>query len=158
MDFQLKDVLGAIGPNASIIFASWIFMGFLQTRYTDAYTRYRSLIDSYRDGLDGPRKDIIRAEIKLYRKRVDVMRQATNLGMYAAIMLISALIVAACEAIFGHLPVLKYAGTLLAIGGLVLIIWSAAKVVHENTLIRQAIGGEVKDIPELADDSGEERA
>lgn len=158
MDFQLKDVMGAIGPNASIIFASWIFMGFLETRYSNAYNRYRSLIDSYRDGLDGARKDIIRGEIKMYRKRVDVMRQATNLGMYAAIMLISSIIVAALEPIVGHLPFLKYAGTVLSIGGLALLIWSAGKVVHENTLIRQAIGAEVKDIAELADDSGEERA
>lgn len=158
MDFQLKDVLGAIGPNASMIFASWIFMTFLEARYSNSYDRYRSLIDSYRDGIDGARKDIIRAEIRIYRRRVDTMRQALNLGMYAAIMLISALIAGALDAVLGNPPVLKYVGTVLAIGGLLLVIWSATKVVHENTLIRQAIGGEVKDIPELADDSGEPRA
>jgi hypothetical protein len=50
MDFELKDVLGAIGPSASIVFAAWIFMGFLQQRYTAAYERYRSLIEDYRNG------------------------------------------------------------------------------------------------------------
>jgi uncharacterized membrane protein len=158
MDFQLKDVLGAIGPNASMIFASWIFMTFLESRYSNAYNRYRMLIDSYRDGLDGKRKDIIREEIRVYRQRIDTMRQATNLGMYAAIMLISSLIVGALDAMFGSPALMKYLGTVLAIGGLLLVIWSATKVVHENTLIRQAIGGEVKDIPELADDAGERRA
>lgn len=158
MDFQLKDVLGAIGPNASMIFASWIFMTFLESRYSNAYNRYRMLIDDYRNGLEGKRKDIIRDEIHVYRRRIDTMRQATNLGMYAAIMLISSLIVGALDAIFGSPAVLKYVGTVLSVGGLLLVIWSATKVVHENTLIRQAIGGEVKDIPELADDAGEQRA
>jgi hypothetical protein len=158
MDFQLKDVLGAIGPNASMIFASWIFMTFLQTRYSGAYDRYRALIDSYRDGVEGPRKEIIRNEIAVYRRRVDTMRHATNLGMYAAMLLISALIIGALDAVFGHPPAFKYIGTVLSIGGLLLVIWSATKVVHENTLIKQTIGSEVKDIPELADLTGEQRA
>ena len=32
MNFELSDVLKAIGPAASIIFAAWIFTGFLQQR------------------------------------------------------------------------------------------------------------------------------
>jgi hypothetical protein len=38
---ELSDVLKAIGPAASIIFAAWIFMGFLQQRYDAAVSRYR---------------------------------------------------------------------------------------------------------------------
>jgi hypothetical protein len=50
MPFQLSDVLKAIGPTASIIFAAWIFLSFLQTRYDSAVERYRGLLASYRDG------------------------------------------------------------------------------------------------------------
>jgi hypothetical protein len=45
MTFELKDILTAIGPNASIVFAAWIFMGFLQQRYSVALERYGSLIE-----------------------------------------------------------------------------------------------------------------
>jgi hypothetical protein len=50
MTFELKDILTAIGPNASIVFAAWIFMGFLQQRYSVALERYRSLIEQCRVG------------------------------------------------------------------------------------------------------------
>jgi hypothetical protein len=158
MDFELKDVLEAVGPNASLVFASWIFMTFLQARYTSAYDRYRSLINDYREGLDGKRKDVIQGEILLYRRRVELMRRATNLGLYAAMLLIGTLIVGALDAVFGGPPPFKYLGALCALGGLATVIWSACLVVKENTLIRQAIGGELRDIPELADRAGEPRA
>jgi len=158
MDFEYKDVLEAVGPNASLVFASWIFMTFLQARYTGAYDRYRTLINDYREGLDGKRKDMIRDEIQLYRQRVDLMRHATNLGLYAAMMLLSTLILGALNAVFGNPPVIKYLGTLCAIGGLGTVIWSASLVVRENTLIRHAVRGEVRDIPDLAHLTGEKQA
>ena len=158
MDFEMKDVLEAVGPNASLVFASWIFMTFLQARYTAAYDRYRSLVNDYRKGLDGKRKEVIQGEILLYRQRVELMRRATNLGLYAAMLLIGTLIVGALDAISGGLPFFKYLGALCALGGLGTVIWSACLVVKENTLIRKAISGEVRDIPELADAAGEPRA
>jgi hypothetical protein len=48
MDFDLKDVLGAIGPSAALVFASWIFLGFLEQRYVAAYERFRKLVEQYR--------------------------------------------------------------------------------------------------------------
>jgi hypothetical protein len=158
MDFELKDVVEAVGPNASLVFASWIFMTFLQARYSAAYDRYRSLINDYREGLDGKRKDVIKGEILLYRQRVDYMRRATNLGLYAAMLLIGTLIVGALDAMFGNPPFFKYLGSLCALGGLATVIWSACLVVKENVLIKQAISGEVRDIPELADEAREPRA
>ena len=47
MDFDLSNVLKAIGPTASIVFAAWIFMGFLQQRYDTAVARYQDMIEAF---------------------------------------------------------------------------------------------------------------
>ena len=48
MPFKLKELLDAIGQAAAVVFAAWIFMGFLQQRYAAAYERYRSLVAEVR--------------------------------------------------------------------------------------------------------------
>jgi hypothetical protein len=50
MEFKLKDVLDAVGPTASLIFAAWIYLSFLQQRYSSGYQNYRDLVSMYRDG------------------------------------------------------------------------------------------------------------
>jgi hypothetical protein len=48
MNLDLAKVLTTVGPAASIIFAAWIFVAFLQTRYDAAVERYRDLIEKFR--------------------------------------------------------------------------------------------------------------
>src|SRR5436305_1444599 len=36
VQFDLKDLLQAIGPTASLVFAAWIFLSFLESRYVAA--------------------------------------------------------------------------------------------------------------------------
>jgi len=158
MDFELKKVLEAVGPNAGLVFASWMFMQLLQGRYTAAYTRYRELINNFRQGIDGKRKDTVREEIRLYRTRVDYMRRALDVGLYAAILLIATLIVGALDAIFGSPPFLKYVGTFTTLAGLGAIIWSAALVLAENRLFKMPLDHEMEDIPELSDIASERRS
>lgn len=149
MDLELNKVLEAVGPHAGLVFASWMFMQLLQGRYSNAYTRYRELINDFRSGIDGQRKDTVREEIRLYRTRVDYMRRATDVGLYAAILLIATLIVGALDAIFGSPAFLKYVGTLTTLAGLGAIIWSAALVLAEDRLIKMPLDREMEDIPEL---------
>ena len=52
MDFELKEVLNTAGPTATLVFASWIFLTYLNQRYISAYYRYRSLISEYRNHRD----------------------------------------------------------------------------------------------------------
>jgi hypothetical protein len=151
MDFDLKKVLDAVGPNAGLVFASWMFMQLLQGRYSNAYDRYRAPIDNFRQGAEGMRKDTIRDEIALYRTRVDYMRRATDLGLYAAILLIGTLIIAVLDAMFGSPTIFKYLGTATTLAGLAAIIWSAALVVRENHLIKMPLDRELDDVPELRD-------
>jgi hypothetical protein len=149
MDFELNKVLEAVGPNAGLVFASWMFMQLLQGRYSNAYARYRELINDFRQGIEGKRKDTVRDEIALYRERVDYMRRATDLGLYAAMLLIGTLIIGALSAMFGAPAFLKYLGTLTTLAGLAAIIWSAILVVLENRLIKMPLDHEMEDIPEL---------
>src|SRR4051812_48142278 len=110
--YSLKDVLTAVGPTASLIFAAWIFLSFLQERYTTAYERYRSLISEYRQGnLHDQRKRSVRDQILLYKHRCEQMRLATNIGVISAIILISTLITAALNTVFPQATILKYLST-----------------------------------------------
>jgi hypothetical protein len=88
--FELKDLLQALGPTASLIFAAWIFLSFLQSRYSAAYERYRSLLDEFRQHSNRDRRrESLHEQILEYKRRCEQMRRATNLGVIAAICLIA---------------------------------------------------------------------
>jgi hypothetical protein len=81
MDFDLKDVLGAIGPSAALVFASWIFLGFLEQRYVAAYERFRKLVEQYRANQSSKtRHQNLRDQIRLDRVRCDQIRTANTLA------------------------------------------------------------------------------
>jgi len=98
--FQLSEVLKAIGPSASIIFAAWIFLDFLQTRYDSAIQRYQELLQTYRSGdVSEERAPRVRDEIKVYARRCRLMSLAVSLGLVGAILLVTTII-------FGEVDVL----------------------------------------------------
>jgi hypothetical protein len=151
MSFELKDFLEAVGPNASLIFAAWIFLSFLQERYTAAYDRYRAMIDAYRHGEENDeRRHNVRNQILLYKQRCEQMKKATNIGVVAAITLIAALITAGLDVMLGGTEVLKYASSACALLGLALVIAAAVYVVRENSLIQRAMDEEPADVEDLA--------
>jgi hypothetical protein len=151
MQFELKDILTAVGPSASIVFAAWIFMGYLQQRYSAALERYRSLIEQCRNGDQAEsRQGNLKDQVVLYRHRFSLMRWATTLGLAAAMLLISTLILGAVNVVFPDLGVLKYFGAGFAVLGLGLVIVAAALVIRENSIIQRAVDGELLDVPELA--------
>jgi hypothetical protein len=145
MDFELKDVMEAVGPSAALAFAAWLFLQLLQQRYTSAYTRYRELVDAYRTGEDGKRREVIKSEILIYRKRVLYMLYATNTGMIAAILLLLALISSGVNAVFKW-DWLKYVGAAGIVVGLALVAICCVVVIIENTLIKQPIEAELHDL------------
>jgi F0F1-type ATP synthase assembly protein I len=152
MDFKLKEVLEAIGPTASLVFASWIFLSYLEQRYSAAYTRYRALINDYRENMEHAhehRKGSVKGQIVLYKRRCEQMKLATNLGVIAAIFLLLTLITGALNAAMKDWDFLKYIGTVSALIGLVLVMGAAVLVVMENNLIQMAIDSEVADLPDV---------
>ena len=151
MHFQLKDVLQAIGPNASIVFAAWIFMSFLQERYSAAFGIYRTLIQQCREGGDNEhRLNNMRDQVLLFRRRFELMGLALNMGLAAAILLIATLIGGALNVIFPHLRFIEYASTVAAIAGFALVIVAAALVWRENAIIKRFVTSELLDVPDLA--------
>jgi hypothetical protein len=150
MDFDLQELLKALGSNAALIFAAWIFLSFLQQRYSGAYDRYRQLIDDYRNGeRDSPHSREVHRQILLYRQRCEQMRLATQLGVWAAISIIVGLLAGAISMMVGENPVLKVIGAGGVMLGLAVVVAAALLVVRENSLIERALESEPADIPEL---------
>ena len=82
---DLGDVLKAIGPNASIVFAAWIFMGFLQQRYDSAIDRYRSAVGDFRaNDHDDDRAGNLKDQILTYRSRCKLMGRAIHRALAAS--------------------------------------------------------------------------
>lgn len=135
----------AVGPSAALAFAAWLFLQLLQQRYTSAYTRYRELVDAFRTGVEGKRRDVIKSEILIYRKRVLYMLYATNTGMVAAILLLLALISSGLNAVFKW-DWLKYIGATGIVIGLALVALCCVVVIVENTLIKHPIEAELHDL------------
>ncbi|MGL4303101.1 MAG: DUF2721 domain-containing protein [Sphingomonas sp.] len=150
--FHLADILRAIGPNAAIVFASWIFMGFLQQRFDAAVARYRESVELYRrGGQPADRRGLLKRQLLDYRKRCLLMAQATTVGVLAAILLIITLILGAIDVIWPHIDALAVLGAACAIGGFALIILAAGIVIAEGNVSRRQIDSEVEDVPDLRD-------
>src|ERR1700712_1974330 len=108
---QFGDVLKAMGPNASIVFAAWIFMGFLQQRNDNATDRYRSAVGDYRSNdHSDDRGGNLKAQVLAYRRRCELMGYATLAGLWAAILLILALIIGGVDVLIPRSPIIGVAG------------------------------------------------
>lgn len=154
---QLTDVLKAIGPNASIIFAAWIFMGFLQQRYDGAITRYRDAVGDYRSAEhEGDRASNLKSQVLLYRRRCKLMAWATLVGLIAAILIISSLLFGALDAIAPKIPLIIISGTIAAIAGFALVIVAALIVIVEGLVVSRQIDDELRDVPDLANEAGQQ--
>jgi hypothetical protein len=152
---QLGEVLKAIGPNASIVFAAWIFMGFLQQRNDAAIDRYRQAVGDYRSNKhDLTRSDNLRSQVLAYRRRCRLMSRATFVGLIAAILLISSLIFGALDVILPNTALIAICGIATAMGGFVLVIIAAFIVIAEGRIVKRQIDDELRDVPDLADEAG----
>jgi uncharacterized membrane protein YraQ (UPF0718 family) len=152
---QLSDVLKAIGPNASIVFAAWIFMGFLQQRYDAALDRYRQAVGDYRSGShDAGRAGNLKAQVLAYRHRCRLMSRASLVGLVAAILLIGSLILGALDVIVPGSASVTVLGIATALGGFVLVITAAFIVIAEGRIVVRQIDDELRDVPNLADEAG----
>lgn len=151
MNLDLAKLLTTVGPAASIIFAAWIFVGFLQTRYDAAVERYRDLIEKFRTSeLSGSRKANMRDEILHYKRRCELMNQATGYGLLSAMLLISTMIFGGLAIVFQGVVLLKILSMATALLGFLLVIVGAGIVIMEGRIIRRQIQSELLDIPDLA--------
>jgi len=151
MTFQLSDLLKAIGPNAAIIFAAWIFLSFLQTRYDSAVNRYREYVDSYREGRHSEeRHGPLKRQIEVSSRRCTLMSRAIGFGLGSAVLFILTLIGGALDVIVPHQPVIGWISSLAAMIGLLLMIVCAAIVIFENAGASNQLKKEVEDIGDVS--------
>ena len=152
---QLSDVLKAVGPNAAIVFAAWIFMAFLQQRYDGALDRYRTAVGDYRSNQHDPtRADNLKHQVLSYRRRCRLMSGATLVGLLAAILLIGSLIFAALDIIVPKSEIITVCGIATAMGGFVLVIVAAVIVIAEGLVVERQIDDELRDVSNLAEGAG----
>lgn len=152
---ELSEVLKAMGPNAAIVFAAWIFMGFLQQRYDSAIDRFREAVGDYRSSDHGDeRRANLKDQILTYMHRCRLMAWATLSGLIAAILLISSLIFGALDVIMPHHAVIATAGVATSLVGFALVIIAAVIVIAEGRIIHRQLADELRDVPDLADQAG----
>jgi Protein of unknown function (DUF2721) len=157
MSFELSDVLKAIGPTASIIFAAWIFMGFLQQRYDAAVSRYREAISDFRTGCHAPdRHDNIRDQILVFKRRCELMNYACMAGLVSAILFLLTLIAGELDAILPQSALLAMVGSITAFGGLTLVMVGSVLVLMEASYAHRQFDAELLDVPDLAENTGQQ--
>lgn len=155
MSFDLSDILKAIGPNASIIFAAWIFMGFLQQRYDAAVARYLAAISDFRSAEHAPdRRDNVREQIVLFKRRCQLMNYACFAGLASAILFLLTMIAGGLEVITPGNALLTIAGTGATFGGFALVIAATILVLIEASYTRRQFDAELLDVPDLARRTG----
>ena len=157
MTIDIASIFKAIGPAASIIFAAWIFMGFLQTRYDAAVDRYRALVGQYREGDHrDARRGNLRDSILTYKKRCEIMNVASIIGLSSAIILVLALMVGELAIAFSNVEALKLFSVGATLVGLSLVIVATSIVLYESMIIHRQLETELLDLPDLARGIGQE--
>lgn len=157
MNLDLANILKVIGPAASIIFAAWIFMGFLQVRYDSATDRYRELIEKYRTAeVSKSRKANMKDQILHYKRRCELMGYANIIGLTSANLLTITLISGGLSLAFPDDNIFKYVSLCLALIGLLLVIVATIIVMREGLITNRQIYNELLDIPDLAEGVGQE--
>src|ERR1700709_2043726 len=147
---QRGDFLKALGPNAAIVFAAWIFMGFLQQRYDSAINRYREMISDYRvNDNEESRAGTLRAQISPYRTRCSIMQWATLMGLFAAIFLILSLLFSGIDVMMPKVALINDAGTATLMLGFAVVIIAAALVIAEGRIVNRQLEAELNDIPDV---------
>ncbi|MGY3506948.1 DUF2721 domain-containing protein [Bradyrhizobium sp. USDA 4471] len=157
MSFHLSEILKAIGPSASIIFAAWIFVGFLQQRYDAAVDRYRQTISDYRSGEHpADRRDNIQDQILVFKYRCQLMSYACFTGLLSAILFLLTLVSGAVDVIIPGSKFLQVFGTVALLGGFGLVILATVLVILEGAYTHRQLDAELLDVPDLARSTGQE--
>jgi hypothetical protein len=155
VSIDLANIFKAVGPAASIIFAAWIFMAFLQTRYDAAVDRYRSLVEQYRSGDQRDTRRVnLRDSILVYKKRCEIMNIASVIGLASAVLLIGSLIIGELSLAFPNIDVLKIICICGTLAGLALVIAATAIVIYESLIIHRQLEAELLDLADLAHGMG----
>ncbi len=146
-DFDIQQVLQVIGPTASLLFAAWIFLQYLNQRFTESVERLRDLAENLRQATkEDRRRASVVEQIKLYQRRCVLMRWATHTGLVAAVLLLITLTLAAIVTVFHGPSAFGVVAVVCAWVGLTLVVAATVLVVRENMLVGDALRSELADL------------
>lgn len=132
-------------------------MGFLQQRYNAAVNRYRQAISDFRSGNHASdRRDNIRDQILVYKRRCELMNYACMAGLVSAILFLLTLIAGELDAIIPKSALLATIGSITAFGGLALVIVGSVLVLMEASYAHRQFDAELLDVPDLAQKTGQQ--
>lgn len=156
MNVDISKIFQAVGPAASIIFAAWIFMGFLQQRYDSAVDRYMSAISEYRGGnISEERGGNLRDQVLVYKRRCELMNKANMIGLVAAILLILTLMAGELAIVLPSIKALDVVSATSALFGFALVIVAAVYVLIESSITHRQLDSELLDVADLAESTGQ---
>src|SRR4051794_28902861 len=100
-DYSLTNLLGAAGATIGIIIVGTIFLQFMSTKAIELTGRYRDLTSEYRGiGENEARHGRLQTQIRLYRRRLQLMTYASCLASLAMLCLLSAMLAGGLSVLF----------------------------------------------------------
>jgi FtsH-binding integral membrane protein len=146
-DYKLTDLLSTAGATIGVIIAGTIFLQFLSSKYNELSGRYRDLAGEYRGEKSGqPRYAPLRAQIRLYRRRLVLLNRASWLGAVALLCFLSALLSGWLSLVYPPSRVIKTVGMTGLFLGLLLMAAAVSLDLIERFLARHEIEEEVADL------------
>jgi hypothetical protein len=120
----------------------------LTSRYIDMYARFHAFTDEYRKLGDGgaARKDSLRKQISLYRKRIALSRAASR---WLNIAVITFILTVGCTCLaiaYPKIVIWPVAGFFTTWVGLGLLVLASIYELRENAMARHAIMAELSDV------------
>ena len=105
-------------------------------------------------GLSSQRADTTKEQVKVYRRRCQIMSAANAVGLISAMPLILTLICGGLDVLFPVVPLVNTVGAIGALFGLVLLIIAALCVLAEGAMAHRQIDTEIADMPDRAKATG----
>lgn len=149
--YKLTDLLSSAGATIGIIIAGTIFLQFLSNKYTELSGRYRQLTGEYRGvKCEQNRHAPLRSQIRLYRRRLNLLNWASWTAALALQCFLLAVIAGGMSLLYPPVVAIRTLGTAGLLAGLILIGVAVGIDMVESILSRKELEEEIADLDEEA--------
>lgn len=149
--YKLTDLLSSAGATIGIIIAGTIFLQFLSNKSIELSGRYRQLTGEYR-GVNNEqnRHAPLRTQIRLYRRRLNLLNWASWTAALALLNFLLAVIAGGTSLLYPPVVAIRTVGTAGLLVGLILIGIAVSIDLVESILSRKELEEEIADLDEEA--------
>lgn len=145
--YKLTDLLSSAGATIGIIIAGVIFLQFMSTRLVDLSGKYRELTREYRSRGDAEARHApLRSQIRMYRRRLELVNRAAGLGAAAVLCFLLAVTAGGLSMAYPTVLTFKWVGTFGLLAGLAGIAGGVALHLIETIHARHEIAEEIADL------------